>query len=449
MPRVQYALSSYERARGDLPALPVINMVAEQAPTEDAGVMLQSRPGLMDRSADVGSDVDVLFRRDGVLGGDLFAVSSGMLYRNTGPIGPVAGDAPASIAGNEIGLMTTAGADLYYYDGAALHTVWFPDGAPVAKVFAGAARFWIIRRDTGKIYWTPPLGSTIGGLDFATAESLPDKLLDALWIDDTAVLFGAESVEFWPNTQDPDLPIQPLEGRVFEKGIRATGCAVVFNASFAWVTNDNTVCVNGQKPEPISNAGLNAQIEASAECRLFTFLFDGQEFLALRLDGETHVYGAENRMWSEFVSHGEANWLPKCWAAGIFGCSNGATATWGPGYEDFGGELERTFRAGFPLNSGGVTISNVILRSNVGQTPYLTGPHADPVVEMRVSRDAGKTWSHWRRQSAGRQGRYRNKVAWRACGMASAPGHLSEFRVASPVAWRVSDVLINEPDGGR
>jgi len=42
MPAAQFGLSSYERAEGDLPALPVINMYAEETASE--GVVLQSRP---------------------------------------------------------------------------------------------------------------------------------------------------------------------------------------------------------------------------------------------------------------------------------------------------------------------------------------------------------------------------------------------------------------------
>lgn len=449
MPQMQFGLSSYERARGDLPELPVINMIAEPAPTEEKGVILQSRPGLDDRAADMGTDIEALFRRDGVLAGDLFGVSGGSLYRGTSLVGSISGSDAVSIAGNEIGVMATAGAGLYFYDGTTQAAVATPDGADIAKVTTGGSRFWAIRKDTGKLYFTPALGSTLDPLDFITAESLPDKLLDKVWIDDTAVLFGAESVEFWPNTQDPDLPIQPLEGRVFEKGIKATGCATVFDASFAWVTNDNSICINGQKPEPISNPGLNAKIEASTECGLFTFLLDGQEFLSLRIDGEAHIFGADNRTWSQMASYGETNWLPKAWAGGVFGCSNGKTAAWSDGYADFDAMLERRFRAGFPLNSGGVTIDNIILRTNVGQTPYLVGTYADPVVEMRTSRNVGQTWGAWKQRPLGEQGNYRKKVPWRACGMASAPGHLAEFRVSDPVPFRASDVLINEPYGGR
>lgn len=450
MPAMQFGLSSYERARGDLPGLPVVNMFAEEAPTEDGGVVLQSRPGLEDRDADMGAGpVKALFKRSGVLSGDLIGVSGGNIYRVTTSLGSLAGSGAVSIAGNEIGVMVTAGSTPRYYNGTTLADVAFPDAASVTKVLAGAGRFIFLRAASGQFYWTNALEATVDPLDFATAESAPDLLLDALFVDDTLLLFGAETVEFWPNTGDDALPFQPLQGRVIEKGVKATGCAVQIGPTFAWVTNDNQVCLQDENTI-LSNPGLEEKIEASASVALSTFLIGGVEFLSLRLDTETHVWSMRSRTWSKFESYGQTNWVPQCFAGGVFGSSiDGATLAWGEGYTDIGGVLTRLFRSGFPLNSGGVTVNNVQLRSNVGQTPFLTGDYTDPSVEMRLSRDAGQTWGNWRATSLGVQGQYRKKVQWRACGMASQPGLLAEFRVTDPIPFRASSVLVNEPWGGR
>lgn len=448
--RVPFGLSSYQRGPGDLPSLPVVNLYAEEAPTEEGQVVLQSRPGLSDRSADMGAGpVRQLLKRDGVLSGALLGVSGNTLYSGTTGIGAITGSGPVSMAGNEIGLMVTAGSGLYFYDGGTLSTVSFPDSASVTKVLVGASRFIALRAGTGKFYWTGSLGSTFAALDFATAESAPDNLLDALFLDDILILFGAETVEFWPNTGNDDLPFQPLEGRVIEKGIRATGCAAPLGSSFAWVTNENQVCIQDENTI-VSNPGLQAAIEASANVSLFTFLIDGVEFLALRLDSETHAYNPRTGMWNELESYGESNWLPQCYAGGVFGSSqDGKTLEWSDGHEDLGGVLERRFRGGFPINSGGINIANVQLRCNVGQTPFLTGDYTDPQVEMRLSRNAGQTWGAYRGVSLGAQGNYRTKVQWRACGMASQPAFLAEFRVTAPVDFRASGVLANEGWGGR
>lgn len=395
--------------------------------------------------------VKALFRKSKVLGGSLFGITdAGLWEESTGIWGLSDITGHVSMDGYAGTLFISGGEKLYTYDGVTVLEVVFPDGANVIKVLVGASRAIAIREDTGTFYWTQVLDTDFPALNFATAEGQPDNLLDALFIDDTLILFGSETVEFWPNTTDPDLPFQPLEGRIFEKGIRATGCAVIFNSSFAWVGNDNVVYVNGQAPVPISKPGLNQRIAASAECSLFTFAIDGQEFLALRLDSETHVFGSQNGLWSEMQSYGASNWIPACHADGVFGSGiDGRTIRFGDAHTDFGGVMERRFRGGFALNSGGVPINNVVLRTNPGRTPFLEGPYAEPKVEMRVSRNAGKTWGPWKPRSLGRQGEYRKKVRWGPQGMASQPGFMAEWRVTDPVDFRASEVLANEQFGGR
>jgi hypothetical protein len=449
MPRVQFGLSAFERWRGNGPQLPVINMFAEQTPTEETGVLLQSRPGLSDREADMGAGpVEELFQKDGVLSGALFGVSDGELYQGTTALGGILGTGAVSMAGNSVGLMTTAGAGLAFWDGTTLAPVTFPDDANVTKVFEGASRFIALRAGTGKFYWTEPLDTTFDALAFATAESRADPLLDGLFLKDGLVLFGSETVEFWPNTNDPELPFQPLEGMVFQKGVRATGCASRFGTTFAWVTNNNEVCLS-DPDSVISNPGLEEKIAASASCRLWTFLIEGQEFLAVRVDAGTWVYGFRNRMWSQFTSYGDDNWIPQCFADGIFGSSiDGRTLAFNDQHLDDDGELERRFRFGAQINGGTVNVNKIALRTNPGRTPYNPDDN-DPTVELRMSRDGGATWGAWRSTSLGEKGEYRKRVEWRSCGLASAPGVFGEIRVTAPVPFAVAGVFMNEQSGGR
>lgn len=431
-----------------MPGLPVENMFAEPAAVEGK-VVLQSRPGVVDRAANMGvGPVSALFKRDLVLDTALFGISAGALYEGTTLIGAIDGSGPFSLAGYENFLFAAGGAQLWGYDGATLAAIAFPDSASVIKVLVAGSRVLAIRADTGQFYWSDVLEEDIESLDFATAESQPDRLLDMLFIDGVLLLFGAETVEKWPlGTGDP--PFVPLQAAVIEKGIRATGCAAALGSSFAWVTNEHQVCI-GDENNTVSNPGLQTAIEASASCSLFTFLLDGNEFLALRLDTETHVFHSRAGTWSEFASHGETNWIPQCFAGGVFGSAiDGKTLAWGSGHEDLGGQLARVLRAGLAVNSGGLDIGPVQLRCNVGQTPFLTGDYTDPLVEMRISRDAGQTWGAWRQKPLGVQGDYRKLLRWNGNGLVSQPGLLVEFRMTAPVDWRVSDVLAGEPYGGR
>jgi hypothetical protein len=449
MARLQFGLDAFERARGDLPELPVINMFAEAVPTEETGVVLQSRPGLQDRAASMGAGpVQAVIKEDGLLGGALFGVSDGKLFQGTTALDSVTGDGPFSMDGYEDRLFVNGGEVIHVWNGSAMSAVSFPDGADVSKVLVGASRLIAIRKDTETYYWSDVLSSTVGPLSFASAESQPDRLLDALFIDDILVLFGASTVEFHPNTQDALLPFVPLEGRAFERGIKATGCAVKIGATFAWVTDINQVCMS-DPDNIISRPGLEALIEESTSTRLWTFVLEGTEFLALRIDAGTWVYSMRSRMWSRMESYGQSNWIPQCFSGGVFGSSiDGRTMAWGAAHLDLGGVLERRIRAGLPITSTGMMVSNTILRTNAGQAPFLTGTYASPVVEMRRSMDLGQTWGNWRQASLGAQGKYRNQAQWTVCGKAGQPGWLAEFRVTDPVPFRVSGVFINEPLGG-
>lgn len=448
MPRIPLGLSAFERTEGDLPQTPVINLYAEQAPTEEAGVALQSRPGLSDRSADMGTNIEALFKQDGVLSGALFGVSGGNLYSGTTSLGSVSGSGPVSITGNEIGVVVTAGGTPRYYNGTTLADITFPDSANVVKVIDGASRFIFLREGTGKFYWTPALAATVDALAFATAESAPDAVLDGVFISDMLVLGGGETTEFWQNTGNSDLPFQPLEASAIPRGVKATGCMVIWDSTFAMVGNDNTVRV-GQGQTRISNPGLEEKIAASSSVRLWTFQLEGQEFLALRLDSATYVFGNTNNLWSEFQSYGQTNWLPRAYAGGVFGCSNGKTAEWGCDRADFaGGTHERRFRFGTWDIKG--VISSVQVECNPGTTDTLVGENANPELEIRQSLDHGKTWQDWQPVSLGPQGDYSRTIEKRGWGMGKrGKGRLFEARVTKPTDFRVSAVKVNGARGGR
>ena len=445
--RMQFGLSAFERARGGLPELPVENMYLEKTPSEETGVSLQSRPGLS-QTASLGNEVQAVFRKDGVFAGDYFQIVDTKLYRAGVYVGAIDGAGPFSIDGYSDKLFMCGGGSLWVYDGTTLEVVLIEgDTYQFSRLVVGASRLVAIQADTEQYWFSGPLDDVIDGLNFATAESQPDRLRDLLFIDDMLVLFGSDTVEFHINTTDADAPFAPLEGRVFESGIREAGACTGIGSTFAWVTNDHRVCIS--EPESVvSNEGLEAKIKASSIARLWTFYIDATEFLALRLDDSTYVMPLRTRTWHRFSSYGEANWLPQCHAGSVFGTSDGRLAVF-DGHLDFGSVLVRLFRGGFPINSGGVTVNNLIMRTNPGTTTYLTGDYAEPVVEMRISRDKGNEWGEWRSVSLGTQGQYRKKVSWRGLGMASQPGLLAEFRLTAPVDFRVSDILINEGLGGR
>lgn len=447
-----FGLSSWERERGNIAELPVVNMFAESAPAEGR-LVLQSRPGLEEYTTVGEGPIKGLFRRDGILSGALCAVSGSSLHIGPSDIGEIAGSGVVSFSGDEEELAVCAGGPIYQTDGVTLAAMSFPDGQNVIKTFDLAGYNIAIPEDSGRIYWRLWGVDAWDALDYATAENEPDKLLDGLAIDDYLVLFGTETVEFWPKTGDPDLPFQPTSGRVYEKGIRATGCAAPFDNSFVWVTSKeqgSIVFRGGNVPERISNSGIEEKIAASENCYVYSFFFEGHEFAAIRLDDRTILIDAQTRETCEFASYGRENFRGQtCVQGPYFGDDeNGTVWKFSSGHVDAGGPMERRFRFGMGLDSP-VTLDAIRLQVNPGQTGDLSGPYSNPSVELRMSNDAGQTWTDWEATELGEQGQYRTRPEWRRLGMFDDPGLLGEVRVTDPVPFRVSKVTANPTSGGR
>lgn len=443
-----YGISTFQRRRGDFPQLPVVNMLGENIPVEP-GVTLQSRPGLENSAVTMGTGpVRELFQIDGVLNNGLFGVSGNKLFNGNTEVGTVDGSGNVSFCGYEDYVFVNAGEAIYRYDGTTFDQIIFPDDADVSKVTVGASRLIALRKDTGTFYWSEPLGVTIPSLNFATAENVPDKLLDFLFIADRLYLFGSKTVEIWPAGTDQDLPFQPLPGATFPVGIKAVGCATQVDRTFAWITNYNEVCL-GSPENIISDPELQVRISNTSNVRLWRFFVDDNEFLAVTLDDETWVYGIRNQLWSTFKSYGQDNWVCTCYENGKFGtATSGTLAQWSDDYSDFGGIIERTFNGWVSLTGEPLWLANVVLRTNAGTTPFLSGEYSNPVVELRTSQDGGKTWQPWQAQRLGVQGNYRARTMWSSLGQFGYPGVLVQIRNSDPVPFRVSGLTYNEPFGG-
>jgi hypothetical protein len=445
---IPYGTSAFTRSRGNFPALPVVNMIAEQAPVE-SGVSLQSRLGIENAGIEMGiGPVTALYQIDGVLNNGLFGISDNSLYSSGTFLGALDGTGPSKIAAYADRVFAHNGKTIFAYNGTTFVPVAFPDASDVTDICVGTSHLIGIHKDSGKFYWADALSSTIDALSFATAENSPDKLKACLFIGDTLLLFGSETVEIWPVSQgDINNPFAPLIGRTYQVGIRATGCASQFDTTFAWITNHNQICV-GEPHSVVSDWSIEELLTKTTSAKLWNLFLEGIEYLALTTDTETWIFNSRTKTWSQFESYGEANFLPQCSAGGFFGSSkDGNILQWATNYSDFGDILERRFRAGVPVTSPGIRIDNITLRTNPGQTGFLEGDYADATIEMRTSRDGGFTWGPFKARTLGEQGKYRTLVTWRSLGIFGYPSFLSEFRVTDPVPFRVSGVEGNNQYG--
>ncbi len=442
--------TNYERNRGNLTDLPVINFFVEEG--YDGKMLLQSRPGLRDAGTVGTTDAPMRFvySEPGVFSSDVFSVIGDQFYRGTDLLGTIDGDGPVSIDSYTDRLFLAAGASLWTYDGSTLTTVAVPDDQLVSKVFVGFGRAFLVIKDSDVFYWTDILDTVIDPLSFATAENSPDFIKDAIILGDSLILFGEATIEFWMVSANPDTPFEPLVGRVYPKGIKNLGAMAQVQSSFAAVTNTSQVFL-GTPDNIVSSPELEIKIEEAGEVFLWTFYLDQKEFLCVSVGDENWIFNTRTKgLWSKFETYGLASWEPRYYTKGVFGSNyTNRFLEWSTRYEDSDAvTLERRFRAYGVNTNPSTVVHNVSLLCEKGTTTFTEGTYINPRIEMRISRDSGNTWSSWRSTNLGVQGDYRAVVRWLSCGIFGYNGFVFEFRVTDPVSVCVFGAHINEKYGG-
>lgn len=451
MPDLSFGRGAYKRDKGAMPALRNLNMFVEKSAASPTGFILLGRDGLGTYATRGAGPINAVFSRAGVFSGNLFTLSGSDLYRADALLGTMDGSGPPSFASSTIEVVGTNGATAYSYDGSTFAAIVFPDGANVAAVGFLNGLFIYLRKGTGRFYWSSTNdGRTIDGLDFATAESAPDELLDVYVINDGVWFVGTDTVEFWQYTGDADAPFSRVEGRLFKKGATATGAAAELDNTLFWWGNDNVIYRGAEVPMAVSDPAIEERLEDSVTRDVFSFEIPGHKFLAVRTDRATLLFDVVEQEWTTFGSYGRDTWRIKCAAVCadglVFGDDTDGTL-WQFDDDDAtdGGTLEQGFTAAAP-GTGAIIINKLCLEGNSGAVESLT---SDPVMEVRASRDQGRTWGPFRQMSLGAQGKYRQRWEIRRWGLMDSPGVLFDCRVTDPVRLRVSRVYVNEPGGGR
>lgn len=468
MPAIPFGKSTYKRENGNMPALRLVNMAAEPSPTNPDGVVLLSRLPLVESTTVGSGPVWGLFQKDGTFSGDTFVVSGTELYRGATLLGTIAGTGPVRFAASheELVVVRVSGGDAYSYNGTDLQAIALPNGdRPVvgfrSVAFVSGLFIFAVETD-GTVpdhYWFWSAindARTIDDLDFAAAESEPDALLDVLSSGSNLILFGETSGEVWMLTGAANLPFSRVSQRDLGRGVIAGGCAELMDNSAYFVGNDRMVFRLDEVPKRVSNHGIEERIRASSSWSVFQYSFEGHLYFCLRLDTETLVLDIATGEWPEAATYGRTNFAARCavtidgtptfgddtagkvWTFGEFGNSDAGAAA-----------FTRVFTAGFPIASGPQPVANLLVDANAGATPLDSGSGSDPRLEMRFSRDAGRTWSNWRETRLGRKGEYGRQARFGSCGSFGPPGALFEFRCTENVPLRISAVRVNESLAGR
>lgn len=311
--------------------------------------------------------------------------------------------------------------------------------------------FVVIENNTDKFFISAlGDGTAWDALDFASAESNPDKLLcvknalGQLW------LFGEKTAEIWTNTGASDFPFSRISGAIMQVGILAPHSIQDVGNSVYWLGRDirgSSIIyrANGFVPEPISTEPINAALRRATDAENITswsYQEDGHTFYALTGGGleTTIVYDIATQQFHErsFNDNGNlSQHLAQC-ATFAFGKTLVGDRRDGKIYEmsldyfdDNGDEIvsERIYTH-ISDNDRRIRYNSLEISMETG-VGNLTGDGQDPLISMQLSKDGARTWSDWFTTKIGKVGEYLTKVAFRRLGIAEQMTF--KVRISAPV----------------
>jgi hypothetical protein len=179
-----------------------------------------------------------------------------------------------SLSANDIATTVFSGAGLAWGDttlnGAGTHVlqgIEMPDGLGAQSVASLASHVLVSVANSGRFYWIEPGDVTIDPLNFATAESQPDNIVDMLSVGDTVWMMGEGSTEAWYATGQAVAPFAPTQGRVYARGV-VQGTAVRIKDQVILVGSDGVVYSIGGGVQRISHHGIEERIRTQLEREL-------------------------------------------------------------------------------------------------------------------------------------------------------------------------------------
>ena len=461
------AYGGYKRTVGEFPELVQLNMLAEKAPSQQEKQVALIMRAALKNWVEIDAPLRGIFRKSGLFEGDALVVAAQTVYRlaENGTVtalsGSVPGDGRVKIDGgldgdgNALARIVTGG-QLYQTDGVTVTAENFPDSdnAGCTDICYHRQHWLGIQAGTDKVYLQLPGDTTWDPLTYASAESQPDVALAVRSLGDQVWILGAASSEAWALTGNPDDPITPYGGLNFGFGIRSSEAAVSIPGALLWIDNNATVrMTQGGAPEIVSDNGLSEQIRKvpSDELRAWGFTFDQHPVALFTLSTASRwAFDLSTLLWSRFLSAG-MNIFAGHLGCDVSGSVYALSAELGASQvfrfdadllTDDDGEIPIEWTCVIESPEGRRTVPVVEVIGSVGFVPR-TGDGSAPVMQMRISRDQGKTFGNWRTEPMPVTGDFAGRVRFRQCGQITPPyGWIMQFRMTDPVVRRVTDVRL-------
>lgn len=285
-----------------------------------------------------------------------------------------------------------------------------------------------------QFYITSAYGVEIDALDFASSESQPDLLVRSYRDHAEEWLFGTKSTEVFANGGGT-FPFDRIGGSVMEVGCAAPHSVAKLDNSIVWVSSSDSgdgmvMRAQGYSPVPISTRALENEFRTYAtisDAQAYSYQQAGHWFYVLTFPtaGKTWAFDASTQQWGERAYRTQANVMTRVRDnCHVFFGRRHLVGDWENGkiyeldldtYTDNGDEIRR-IKSFQHMTADGVRqfFKRLVLDMECGVGSSLD---AAPVVNMRWSDDAGKTWSAYLTASLGGVGDYENMPCFNRLGM--------------------------------
>lgn len=324
-------------------------------------------------------------------------------------------------------MLVIVGTTGYSFDGVTLSQITDADfPSPKDAAFTDGYML-VIERDTDR-FWASELNdsSNWDGLQFATAESAPDKLVGIIVDHRQIILAGGDTVELWWNAGASGFPFERIPNGALEVGCSAGGSLAKADNGVFWLDDERIVRrLSDLTPVRVSQHGVEQAINKYTtveDAQAFTYTEMGHIFYVLDFPTEqrTWVYDITTQEWHERQSYGVTNWRASAYAraygkhfvadrnsARVGVLTSQSNAEWGDPlvaqwtYEAIYQDAKRIDHRSL----------EIVARRGVGGVTA-------PLISLEKSDDGGLTWQALPTRSLGAVGQYGARARWFQLGSA-------------------------------
>lgn len=177
--------------------------------------------------------------------------------------------------------------------------------APVGRFCVRFDQRMLYQGQNGQVFYSELNDPTnIPGLNFFTAESLPDEIVAIVPTEDQIWLFGADSTEVWYDSGDADNPFQRIPGSTVYSGCGFPDTALRLDNSVWWVEKDKdgkgiVRRSNGFTPMRVSTSAVERFTSVASSLSAFSYQEEGHTFYGLNAPEGSWVFDLKAQEWHE------------------------------------------------------------------------------------------------------------------------------------------------------